>query len=505
MARQEIDLTTPQPDGKMGEPTKAAWQKVNDMTLELYASKTIDINVESFGVLANGVADDTDSFESIINTYGASGFRFVLPQGTTSSPRVIRITRPLNITSGSSPNWIGGGFDKTVIRYVGAALTNKNVFEFVGNPKGIRIIGIGFDQNGALSSSAVGMLGFQNPEFIDIQFCKFYGFDKMGLSMNGARNWRVANNQFSRSSASTSYNQAFLLSSSSRASVLGQFIYNECIKSGTDFDGSNIDISHNMIYEWSFGGGVTMEATSTTYKNRICDNEIYGSTGIDVNGYRPGGIENWGPFTVISGNRCRNNSGAGIDQGGAYCRVVENICYNNGKSGTPGSISGGDGIVSRYSDANYNANFSTYIGNMCFDSQGSKTQGYGYRDQSATLVGITLRANKYRGNLTGAESIISSSPDWAGPELNRQVTVNPPSITNGTQWGTVETVPGATLGDYVEISTPLPLQGLNLWGFVNANNAVTIYFTNNTGGAIDLASSVLNVKCRKPMGYTSYL
>lgn len=36
MARQEIDLTTPQPNGRMGEPTKAAWGKVNDMTLELY-------------------------------------------------------------------------------------------------------------------------------------------------------------------------------------------------------------------------------------------------------------------------------------------------------------------------------------------------------------------------------------------------------------------------------------------------------------------------------------
>lgn len=37
MARQEIDLTTPQPNGKMGEPTKSAWEKVNDMTLELYS------------------------------------------------------------------------------------------------------------------------------------------------------------------------------------------------------------------------------------------------------------------------------------------------------------------------------------------------------------------------------------------------------------------------------------------------------------------------------------
>lgn len=38
MARQEIDLTTPQPNGKMGEPTKSAWEKVNDMTLEIYDS-----------------------------------------------------------------------------------------------------------------------------------------------------------------------------------------------------------------------------------------------------------------------------------------------------------------------------------------------------------------------------------------------------------------------------------------------------------------------------------
>lgn len=38
MARQEIDLTTPQPNGKMGEPTKAAWEKVNSMTAEIYAN-----------------------------------------------------------------------------------------------------------------------------------------------------------------------------------------------------------------------------------------------------------------------------------------------------------------------------------------------------------------------------------------------------------------------------------------------------------------------------------
>lgn len=38
MARKVIDLTTPQPNGKMGEPTKSAWEKTNDNFEELYAA-----------------------------------------------------------------------------------------------------------------------------------------------------------------------------------------------------------------------------------------------------------------------------------------------------------------------------------------------------------------------------------------------------------------------------------------------------------------------------------
>lgn len=53
MARQEIDLTTPQPNGKMGEPTKSAWEKVNDMTLELYgdiSSYSTQASISGLGV-----------------------------------------------------------------------------------------------------------------------------------------------------------------------------------------------------------------------------------------------------------------------------------------------------------------------------------------------------------------------------------------------------------------------------------------------------------------------
>lgn len=73
MARQEIDLTTPQPNGKMGEPTKSAWEKVNDMTAEIYAklsSGDISKTIDDYGAVGDGVADDSQSFISMLSDVG---------------------------------------------------------------------------------------------------------------------------------------------------------------------------------------------------------------------------------------------------------------------------------------------------------------------------------------------------------------------------------------------------------------------------------------------------
>lgn len=53
MARQVIDLTTPQPGGRQGEPTASAWQKVNDMTAELYASPAMNGSMAGKNMLIN--------------------------------------------------------------------------------------------------------------------------------------------------------------------------------------------------------------------------------------------------------------------------------------------------------------------------------------------------------------------------------------------------------------------------------------------------------------------
>jgi len=75
MARQEIDLTTPQPNGKMGEPTKSAWEKVNDMTQELYAGLDKSMQFSGKNILHNcGIPVNQRGFQGGALAFGAFGY-----------------------------------------------------------------------------------------------------------------------------------------------------------------------------------------------------------------------------------------------------------------------------------------------------------------------------------------------------------------------------------------------------------------------------------------------
>ena len=71
-------------------------------------------------------------------------------------------------------------------------------------------------------------------------------------------------------------------------------------------------------------------------------------------------------------------------------------------------------------------------------------------------------------------------------ELGVAITVDPPSIANGSSWSTTGTVSGASLGDVCRASFSLSLQELSLTSYVSAADTVTVVLNNNTGGAIDL-------------------
>ena len=73
---------------------------------------------------------------------------------------------------------------------------------------------------------------------------------------------------------------------------------------------------------------------------------------------------------------------------------------------------------------------------------------------------------------------------------------DPVSLADGAGVTTTVTVTGAALGDFVEVSFSLNLQGVTLTGWVSAANTVSVRFQNETGGVIDLASGTIKARAR---------
>lgn len=88
---------------------------------------------------------------------------------------------------------------------------------------------------------------------------------------------------------------------------------------------------------------------------------------------------------------------------------------------------------------------------------------------------------------------------WGAIDLSGSASVNPASIAAGSDEGTTRTVTvsGAALGDRVDATFSLDLQGVELRAWVSAANTVSYRFFNPTGGAVDLASGTVKVWVRK--------
>lgn len=72
-------------------------------------------------------------------------------------------------------------------------------------------------------------------------------------------------------------------------------------------------------------------------------------------------------------------------------------------------------------------------------------------------------------------------------KLSVSSTVDPTSIAIGGSLAATVAVTGASMGDIVQVTFSLDLQGLTLTGYVSAPDTVTYVLANNTAGAINLA------------------
>jgi len=83
--------------------------------------------------------------------------------------------------------------------------------------------------------------------------------------------------------------------------------------------------------------------------------------------------------------------------------------------------------------------------------------------------------------------------------LSGSAAYDPPSIAAGAQASTTVAVPTAALGDFVQATFSLDLQGIELVAYVSAADTVTALFKNGTAAALDLASGTISVRgCKKP-------
>lgn len=79
-------------------------------------------------------------------------------------------------------------------------------------------------------------------------------------------------------------------------------------------------------------------------------------------------------------------------------------------------------------------------------------------------------------------------------DISASDTWNPGSISDGDETATDVTVTGAEVGDYAVASFSNDVSDLILDAQVTAADTVTCVLSNNTGGAVDLASGTIYVR-----------
>lgn len=360
------------------------------------------VAVTQFDANANdGVTNATVAIQAAIDS---------LPDGgTVYFPPGTYIVTPGEVSTTYNVSFLGAGASASVLKYSRAAAAGEFILEYFGD--NTQISGLGFNGGGFTSASRPNyLIGVGTTSSgLNIHHCAFTNYDSLGILANGADLFSICDNYFKLIAPDTIGSQAITVSSSGGAVDSVRICRNVCENTAILADIRNSIISDNIIFNYNFGGGISMGQTATCYNNVISGNVIYdgGATGagIDSNAATQCGIENWGANTSIIGNVCYNNSGSGIEQGGKNCTVSGNTCYDNGTY----SGFGAAGINSRYADATYSASGSTVTGNRCYDSAGAGgTQTYGYTDQSSSVSNITFSGNNFAGNKTGEYSLLGT-------------------------------------------------------------------------------------------------
>ena len=434
------------------------------------------ITPEQFGAVGNGVADDTIPMQTALN-YMTNGV-LQLRSGATYLCGSLTVSNSTSI-NGSNSTIKAKGVLNTLVLY------NAGCNNFFVN-------GVTFNGNNV----AKYLLDFVTAQYAVIQNSNFLSYINWGIGLQSCSNVLVNNNYIKRDSASSvGVNEGIWIGTNITNSQYVTISNNTLINGGllsSATDGHSIsyyNYINNHVSGWKYGGGFGMGAdtgsgSSASFVN-ISGNYCSSGTGIDSDNLSLKGIECFAGYAKISNNTLFGNSGPGIFASGYNQVISNNLCLNNGTYGEANV--GGITIGAA-------ANSVSVTGNKCSDTAGaSGTQKYGISiNSSATQINISANhlVNNSVGNLYAPG--YSNGVSFSGRQYYASVVWDPASIANGSSASTTISI-GSSLGKTVTASCSNPLLGLSLTAYVSATNQVTILLQNNTGAAVDLASSTFTV------------
>jgi hypothetical protein len=434
-------------------------------------------NVLDFGVVGNGVANDTVALQNAINA--SAGGVLYFPAGTY-------LCSQLNLVSNLTI--VGAGQDNTIIKSNG---TNVSAFVIGSGVDYVTVQDLQIDFADIASVSATSAIGFFNSNYVAVRNCKIVKFDKLGVAMNSVRNFWIQDNHIERTTADIQgVNECILTTETgSQTNEYGWIQNNVCINSGTLLQGGYLFIESNTITNWRYGAGIGVAQTASTVYNVISNNHIFGTyNSVDSDGFSLKGIECWGSLTRVIGNIIHGASGPGIFVGGINTLVENNTFYNNNTytAETPSA-----GITLAYSTASFNANGSVVVGNRCFDTAvAGGTQQYGIVI-GVGVTTVTVANNNLQNNKIGEIlALATAGVSFVGNSFLGTATATLGTIADNASAAVAITLSGATLGNVVAASCDINLQGMTISGYVNATNSAIVVVTNNTGSSQTLGSGV---------------
>lgn len=449
-------------------------------------------NALDYGVVGDGVANDTTALQNAIND-SENGVLYI-PEGTY-------LCSQLNLVSNLTI--VGAGRENTIIKSNGTDVSGFVQGLGVNN---VTVQDLQIDFADIASVPATTALGFLNSNFIKILNCKIIKFNKLAIGINSTRYFWIQNNYIERTTADAQgVNECMLATETgSQTTLYGWVQNNTCINAGSIWQGSYFWIENNRILNWRYGAGISLAQTTGTAFNVLANNYIQtGYTGLDSDNLPVNGIECWGSANKIYGNTIRGASGAGIFVGGQYNIIQKNMCYDNNTYTTTPITNGG--IVLSYNSTTYNANGSVISGNICFDSLGAGgTQQYGLTIGSNVVgaynTNLSILNNVFENNKIGPVTTDSTAlVDYLGPVYTASTTATLGTISNNASATATITIAGANLGDFCMASCSVDLQGMTISAYVSTVNTVIVVVTNNTGGAKTLGAATFRATATRPL------